>query len=254
MTANAELISIITPAYKAAATIRDTIQSVRAQTYPHWELLVAEDCGPDDTRAVVREQAAGDPRVRLIEPERNGGPALARNHALAQAQGRWIAFLDSDDMWLPHKLERQLAFHRQRLDAVLSFTGFRRISGDGRRTGRYIPVPRAMRYRDVLGNTAIATSTVLVDRRLSGDFRMRQTYYDDFACWLDLLRRGGVAAGLDEDLMRYRVLDKSVSRDKRNSAREVWRAYRRVEGLGRVPSAWYFANYAARAWLKYRRF
>ena len=252
--ADSDLISIVTPAYKAAATIRDTIRSVRAQTHSHWELLVAEDCGSDDTRAIVAVEAASDSRVRLIPMERNGGPAAARNHALAQARGRWVAFLDSDDLWLPQKLEKQLAFHRQRPGTVLTFTGFRRINADASLTGRYLGVPPLMRFRDVLGNTAIATSTVLVDTHFSGPIRMRDTYYDDFACWLDLLRGGGEAAGLDEDLARYRVMRGSVSRDKRNSALEVWRAYRQLQGLGRLPSAWYFANYAVRGWLKYRRF
>lgn len=252
--ADQEFVSIITPAYKASATIRETIQSVRAQSHPHWELLVAEDCGPDDTRAIVSAVAADDPRIRLLPMAQNGGPAAARNHALAQARGRWVAFLDSDDLWLPLKLERQLAFHRQRPGTVLTFTGFRRISADGSLTGRYLGVPPVMRFRDVLGNTVIATSTVLVDTQLSGPIRMRDTYYDDFACWLDLLRSGGEAAGLDEDLARYRVMRDSVSRDKRNSALEVWRAYRQLQGLGRLSSAWYFANYAVRGWLKYRRF
>lgn len=249
-----DLVSIITPAYKAAAVIGETIASVQAQSYGTWELLIAEDCGPDDTRDVVRRLAATDPRIRLIEPERNGGPAAARNHALAQAKGRWIAFLDSDDLWLPEKLERQLAFHRGQPDAVFTYTGFRRISADGTQTGSFISVPKRTSYRKLLGNTVVATSTVIVDRHLSGEFRMRKTYYDDFACWLALLKQGGHAAGLDEDLMRYRVMDQSVSRDKGHSARQVWSAYRNVEGLGIVATAWYFANYAARAYLKYRRF
>jgi len=247
-------VSIVTPAYRAAAVIGETIQSVLAQTHGDWELLIAEDCGPDHTREVVREWEARDPRVRLIEMEANGGPAAARNAALAQARGRWIAFIDSDDLWLPEKLERQLEFHRRHPGAKISFTGFRRISADGGRVGHYISVPPRLDYRRLLGNTAIATSTVIVDREASGEFRMKKTYYDDFACWLALLKPGGEALGLDEDLMRYRVLDKSVSRDKGNSARQVWRAYREVEGLGRAASAWYFAQYGLRAWLKYRRF
>ena len=251
---NDNLVSIITPAYKAAAIIGDTIASVQAQGHTDWEMLITEDCGPDNTRDVVRQFAAADPRIRLIEPVQNGGPAAARNHSLAAANGRWLAFLDSDDMWLPEKLERQLAFHRAHPEAVISFTGFRRISADAARTGSYIPVPARMDYRRLLGNTAIATSTVIVDRHLSGPFTMKKTYYDDFACWLQLLKSGGVAVGLDEDLMRYRVMEASVSRDKGNSARKVWQAYRQVEGLGPVASAWYFAQYAARAWLKYRDF
>jgi teichuronic acid biosynthesis glycosyltransferase TuaG len=254
MTRSSQLVSIITPAYNAARVIGETIASVQAQTWPHWELLIAEDCGPDRTRDIVREFARRDERVRLIEPTSNGGPAAARNHALAAAEGSWLAFLDSDDLWLPEKLQRQLAFHQGHKDAVLSFTGFRRISADGSKTGRFIPVPPRMNYRQVLGNTAIATSTVLVDRRLSGEFRMQRTYYDDFACWLALLKYGGTAVGLNEDLMRYRVMDASVSRNKRNSATQVWKALREVERLPLVPSAWYFGQYAVRAWAKYRRF
>ena len=136
----------------------------------------------------------------------------------------------------------------------MSFTGFRRISADGSRTGSYIGVPARLTYRQLLGNTAIATSTAIVDRALSGEFRMQKTYYDDFACWLALLKHGGVAVGLDEDLMRYRVMEASVSRDKGNSAKQVWNAYREVQGLGPLASAWYFGQYAIRAWAKYHRF
>ena len=247
------LVSIITPAYKAARVISETVASVQAQTHGRWEMLIAEDCGPDDTRAIVSALARGDNRIRLITPLRNGGPARARNHALAQARGRWVAFLDSD-MWLPDKLERQLAFHRANDHAVLSFTGFRRISADGVRTGSYIPVPASLGYRQLLGNTAIATSTVIIDRAHSGEFAMRPTYYDDFACWLALLKDGGVAVGLDEDLMRYRVMEASVSRDKRNSAKQVWLAYRNIERLNPFAAAWYFTQYAARAFRKYHQF
>ena len=249
-----DLVSIITPAYRAARVIRETISSVQAQSYRNWEMLITEDCGPDDTRDIVRAIAADDHRIRLIEPEANGGPAAARNHSLAAARGRWVAFLDSDDLWMPQKLDRQLAFHREHPGSKISFTGFRRTSADGARTGRYIPVPPHMTYRDLLGRTAIATSTVIVDKAASGAFTMKNTYYDDFACWLELLREGGQAVGLDEDLMRYRVLDASVSRDKTNSAKQVWNTLRHVEGLSPLSAAWHFSRYAAFATLKYRKF
>jgi len=248
-----DLVSIITPAYKAAAYVGETIASVLAQTHGDWEMLVADDCSPDDTRTAVAQWAARDPRVRLIPLAKNGGPAAARNAALAQAQGRWIAFLDSDDLWLPRKLERSLA-HAQSNDAALVFTGFRRISFDGARTGAYIPVPRTLNYRQLLGNTAIATSTVLLDRAQCGEVRMQRVFYDDFACWLSILKRGLVAHGLDEDLMRYRVMPASVSRNKKRSAQEVWKAYREVEHLGPLASAWHFGSYAFHAWRKYRQF
>jgi len=248
-----DLVSIITPAYRAAHVIGDTVRSVLAQTHGNWELLIAEDCSPDDTRQVVRGWTEADPRIRLIEMPRNGGPAAARNAALEQARGRWLAFLDSDDLWLPTKLERTIAFARKR-DAAFAFTGFRRISADGSRTGRYIGVPPRLTYRQLLGNTAIATSTVLLDARRVGTIRMRKTYYDDFHCWLQILKQGHVAFGLDEDLMRYRVLDRSVSRNKRRSARHVWAAYHDLEQFGFAKSLWYFSQYAVRGFMKYRQF
>jgi teichuronic acid biosynthesis glycosyltransferase TuaG len=247
------LVSIITPAYRAAAVIEQTITSVLAQTYQNWEMLIADDCSPDDTRLVIANWAQRDPRIRLISLPVNSGPAQARNAALAEAKGRWIAFLDSDDLWLPEKLARSLEF-AQRHGAALVYTGYRRIDVDGQRNGEFIQVPPRLTYRQLLGNTAIATSTVLIDRRQTGDIRMAQVYYDDFVCWLGILKRGLTAHGLNEDLMRYRVLPKSVSRNKRRSAREVWKIYRSTEQLGRFAASWHFLNYAARAILKYRKF
>lgn len=248
-----DLVSIITPAYRAAAFIEATIASVRNQSFPDWELIIADDCSPDDTRAVVSANAAVDARIRLLELPRNGGPALARNAALEAASGRWIAFLDSDDLWLPDKLERQLHFHRSS-GAALTCTGFRRISAGAERTGRYIRPPSTLDYRGALGLTGIATSTVILDRERTGPVRMKPVYYDDFACWLDVLRSGALAKGLDEDLMRYRVMSGSISRNKLHSAGEVWKQLRKVEQLGLPMALQSFGRYAFHATLKYSRF
>lgn len=248
-----DLVSIITPAFNAAAYVESTIASVQAQSHAHWEMLIVDDCSSDNTVEIVERAAALDPRVRLIRQRQNGGPAAARNSALDAAKGRWIAFLDSDDLWLPQKLESQLAFQRSH-SAKVTFTAFRRITADGRQTGHFINIPERVDYRQLLGNTAIATSTVVVDREISGEFRMKAMYYDDFGCWLDLLRGGDIAFGLQSDLMRYRVVSQSVSRNKKNSAYQVWRTYRTVEGLGSLRASWYFVNYAVNGYLKYRRF
>lgn len=251
---NDELVSIITPAYKAASYVSATIESVLAQSYPHWEMLIADDCSPDDTRDVIADWTRRDPRIRLIALPANAGPAGARNAALAEARGRWIAFLDSDDLWLPQKLERSLEFARHH-GAALTYTGYRRIDVGGARTGHFIQVPPRLTYRQLLGNTAIATSTVLIDRLQTGDIRMAtQVYYDDFVCWLGILKRGLTARGLNEDLMRYRVLPQSVSRNKLRSAGKVWRIYRTTECLGGLAASWHFLNYAGRALMKYRKF
>jgi teichuronic acid biosynthesis glycosyltransferase TuaG len=247
------LVSIVTPAYNAERFLGETIASVRAQTFGDWEMLVADDCSRDGTRGVVEKISAADARVRLVRLERNSGPALARQAAIDAARGRYMAFLDSDDVWLPQKLERQLAFMRERR-AALSFTGFRRVSADGARVGRRIHVPARLTYHQLLGNTAIATSTAIIDRELSGPFRMVKTYYDDFALWLEITRRGFPAFGLDEDLMRYRVVGGSVSRNKGRSALMVWRTYREVERLGVARASWSIARYAVNALRKYRAF
>lgn len=248
-----DLVSIVMPAYNASSVLRDTVTSVQRQTYAHWELLVVDDCSKDATRSIAEEYSVCDSRIRLICLSQNSGPAGARQAAISAANGRFIAFLDSDDLWLPNKLERQLRFMQGR-GAAFSFTAFRRTSANGSRVGRIVHVPPKLTYRQLLGNTAIATSTAMIDVGLTGPFKMVKTYYDDFALWLDITRRGFPAFGLDEDLMRYRVLGGSVSRHKGRSAIMVWRTYREVEKLGIVHSSWCFARYAVNAFAKYRAF
>ncbi len=247
------LVSIITPAYRAATFIGATIKSVQAQDYRNWELLVVDDCSPDDTCKVVSEFCADDNRVRLIRQSENSGPARARNAALAVGRGRYVAFLDSDDIWRPGKLSAQLQFMTEQ-NSTLCYSEFRRISEDGSRLGRRITVPEHLGYKSLLCNTAIVTSTVIVDRAKTGAIFMPDAPYDDFALWLLLLRSGHIACGLKKDLVRYRVVGDSVSRKKHVSAHRVWKTYREVENLGLVRSIWCFCNYAIRGWLKYRVF
>jgi len=247
------LVSIVTPAYRASRFIGSTIESVLAQEHTRWEMIIADDCSPDDTVDVVNRYAAADSRVRLVKLNQNHGAAGARNAALEETRGRYVAFLDSDDLWLPAKLRVQLAFMAE-TNAALSFTSFRRITQSGDRTGRLIPVPERLDYKSLLKNTAIVTSTVMLDTSVTGPVRMTRVYYDDFVLWLSILKRGVVAHGLPSDLARYRVVKQSISRNKANSARQVWRTYRDVERLGFGSAAWCFANYACRAALKYRSF
>jgi teichuronic acid biosynthesis glycosyltransferase TuaG len=247
------LVSIITPSWNVERLIGETIESVQAQTLRDWELLIADDCSTDSTAAVIESYAAKDPRIRLIRQSRNGGPALARQAAIEQAQGRFLAFLDSDDLWLPTKLERQVAFTREHR-AALSFTAFRRINETGSVTGRLIPVPVSLNYEQLLKNTSIATLTAIVDRDVAGNIAMKNEPYDDFCLWLSILKPGHVAHGLNEDLARYRVRGVSVSSRPMRSAGWVWHIYRNVERLSLVKSAWCFAHWSARAWQKRRQF
>lgn len=247
-----ELVSIVTPAYKAAAFVADAIRSVQAQTYADVEMLVVDDGSPDDTAAKVAAFADHDPRIKLIR-QPNAGPAMARQTALDHARGRYVAFLDSDDYWLPGKLEQQIAFMAD-TQAALTFTQFRRINIDGTVTGHLVDIPDALTYQSLLGNTAIATSTAVVDIQATGPLRMTKTYYDDFVLWLGILKRGGSARGLQEDLMRYRVVGQSVSRNKLRSCMHVWKTYREVEQLSTLRSTACMARYAVNAARKYRQF
>ena len=246
------LVSIITPAYKAARFIESTVHSVQQQDYPDWEMLVVDDGSPDDTAELTQKLVNEDPRIRLIR-QANAGPAMARQRGLDEARGRYVAFLDSDDFWLPGKLSAQLAFMRD-LKSPMSYTSFRRINADATLTGRLVRIPPTLDYSSLLCNTAIATSSVIVDRALTGPFAMQKAYYDDFVLWLNILKRGLSAHGLQEDLLRYRVVNNSVSRNKLKSAREVWRTYREIERLPLPYASWCFSNYALKAAIKYRVF
>ena len=202
---------------------------------------------------MVEEAAARDPRIKLIWQPKNGGPALARQASIDQASGRFLAFLDSDDLWLPTKLERQIAFAKEKR-AAISYTAFRRIDEIGTMTGRLITVPEQLDYEQLLKNTSIATLTAMVDREVSGPVSMKDEPYDDFCLWLSILKHGHVAHGLNEDLARYRVRGVSVSSRRARSAGWVWHAYRNVEQLSLLKSGWCFAHWAMRAWLKRREF
>lgn len=233
-------------AHDAAPWLRTAIESVLAQTHDEWELIVADDASGDGTAELAEQIAARDPRIRVVRRASRGGPAVARNQALAAARGRYVAFLDADDWWLPEKLERQLAFIG-RTGAALAYTAYRRTDGSPGDGGRLVRVPSTTDYRDLLGNTAIATSTVLIDRSRTGPFKMPRAAYDDFACWLGLLRRGFTARGLQEDLTRYRTGRGSVSANKLRSAGRVWRVYRRTERLPFLVSCFHFSRYAYHA-------
>jgi teichuronic acid biosynthesis glycosyltransferase TuaG len=247
------LVSIITPSWNVERFIEETIRSVQAQTFADWELLIADDCSTDHTPQLIEAISERDRRVKLIRQPKNGGPAVARQASIHRAQGRYLAFLDSDDLWLPSKLERQLAFAREKR-AALSYTAFRRINETNSTIGRLIEVPPSLTYRQLLKNTSIATLTALVDREIAGQVAMRDEGYDDFCLWLSILRPGHTAFGLNEDLARYRVRGSSVSSRPVRSAKWVWHIYRNVEHLPLIKSAWCFSHWGARAWLKRREF
>lgn len=244
-------VSIITPAYNAALLIFHAIESVQAQTYTDWEMLIVDDCSKDNTCAIVEGYALADPRIHLIRQFENGGPAKARNTALKAASGRYIAFLDSDDLWLPEKLERQLAFMAEK-NAAISYTLYRRFTENKDQPGKVITLPGSFSYRQLLKNTGIACLTVMIDTNITGPLEMQLVRHEDYALWLELLKRGLVAQGLMEDLARYRIAKTSVSGNKLRSVSWVWRIYRDVEKLSLLYASWCLLNYGWRAYRKHK--
>lgn len=227
------LVSVIVPCYNCERFVEEALRSVLGQTLRDIEVLAVDDCSTDSTAAVVAAIAESDPRLTLMRQEANGGVALARNRALARARGRYVAYLDSDDVWLPEKLEHQLAFMRQG-GYVACYTSYETIEEDGAHRN-YVRVPASIDYRGFLKNTITCSHTLVfdtdeVDRALlvMPDIRKGQ----DFATWLQVMKAGQVMHGLDEVLARRRVSGGSLSSNKLAAVRRTWNVYRNVERLG----------------------
>lgn len=235
-------VSIIMPAYNAVGTIADSIFSVQQQTYQDWELLITNDCSTDDTAALIKEIATKDPRVKLLEHETNQRAFGARNTSIQAASGRYLAFLDSDDLWTPQKLANSLTFMRDH-NASFIFTAFTRFDTDPSKIESHVQVPAHVTYWKLLGDNVIATSTVVIDRSIHTDIVMPESYYDDFACWLSLLKGGAIARGINEPMMRYRKTQGSLSRNKFKSAQKVWYAFCHEQQLSLPQSVFHFARY-----------
>ena len=247
------LVSIITPAYNAERFICETIRSVQAQDHDDWEMLIVDDGSSDNTCAIARDLAASDSRIRLMVAHEHGGPARARNQAFEQAQSRYVAFLDSDDLWLPCKLSKQMAYMKEH-GAGLVYSAYEFIDENGDVLGKPVQVPATLDYHGVLKNTIIACLTVLVDRERSGPLEMLPLpQQEDLSLWCRILKRGVVAHGVQEVLARYRVVKGSASRNKIRSALHMWKFYLEVEHLSLSYSCWCYGQYAWRAYCKNRK-
>lgn len=242
-------VSVVIPAYNAEKYIIEAIASVRAQTFQDWELLLVEDGSSDNTYETIEEyrKMVGDNRIRVIRQE-NMGAAKARNRGVMEAEGCYIAYLDSDDIWLPDKLRRQLAFMEEK-SAAFAFTGYEFADSTGKGSGKIVRVPPMMRYREALKNTAIFTTTVMFNTEKIGKelLQMPEVKSEDTALWWKVLRSGYIAYGLDENLALYRRPGKSLSSNKIEAVRRIWKLYRVSEKLSVPRSLYYFCFWALRA-------
>ena len=245
MKAGTPLVSIIMPTYNCGRFISESIASVLAQTMTDWELQIVDDCSTDDTRAIVERLAAQEPRIHYSCLAQNGGPAVARNEALRRASGKYIAFLDSDDLWEPEKLECQLAF-MEWTGAKMSATAYDQFEENGAPLPTVCLPPHKTTYRKMLLlSNPIGNSTVMYDQSALGKFEVPPIRKrNDFALWLKILRTTPYCMGMDDILTHYRVRTNSVSSNKLAQAKYHWKLYWEIEGLGILKSLFYVGCWA----------
>jgi len=244
-------VSVIMPAFDAAATIGHSIASVLTQSHRELELVVVDDRSRDATWDLVLAARESDPRVVAIRQTANQGVAAARNAGIDAASGQYIAFLDSDDTWHPDKLRRQLV-HLHGTGAAIGYASYRRVDEHGRLLSVICP-PARVDYPSMLRSNWIGNLTGIYDRRI-GDARFQRLGHEDYVFWLQQVRKAGHALRLPDPapIADYFVRRGSLSGDKFRAARWQWRIYRELERMDRLRAGWYFAQYAGNAFLKRR--
>ena len=251
---HSELVSVIMPAYNSARTLEDAASSVLEQTYENIELLIADDDSSDDTSEICQALASKDSRVHVITNTSNQGALKTRLKAIREAKGEWIAFLDSDDLWKPDKLSKQLAL-RNDTGCDLVYTGSSFIDENGQPYEWILHVPERTEYKQLLKQNIISNSSVLVKKdlfvRFAPDNEDKHDMHEDFACWLGMLRAGHTARGIDEPLITYRLSKSSMSGNKLKAYSMNMYTYKYV-GLGFFSRLYYQMCYSVNGIRKYR--
>lgn len=241
------LISVIMPCYNMASYVSDSIKSVIAQTYPHWELLIVDDASSDETVNIIKSYAQADSRIKFAIKKQNSGISDTRNQCIQMAQGQFLAFLDADDIWHPEKLEKQLSFMLAK-NIGFTYSTYDWIDEDGKIMNKFINTIGNLDYKTYLRNTIIGCSTVMVNKAITGDvFVPKFRTSEDTATWLDILRKGLMAYAIDESLVSYRIRRKSASSNKIRASIDLWKVYRQHEKLPFFKAIYYFSCYAFNA-------
>ena len=244
------LVSIIMPNYNSEKYVEETIKSVLAQTYQNWELIFVDDCSTDSSLDIVR--SFGDDRIKIFQNEVNSGAAVARNKAIEAANGRWIAFLDSDDLWEQNKLATQLEFMIEE-KCSFSFTHYYFDKNDSD-LREFSPKRDEYDYNDILKHCYIACPTVIYDSSILGKVYMptEAVKREDFGCWLRILKQNVNAHCLHKCLTTVKIHTDSVSYDKAKMIKYQWNVYRNVEKISIVKSIFCMVHWAIKGVLKYR--
>lgn len=241
-------VSIICPVYNVEKYLDATVTSVLAQTYPHWELLLIIDANSSDqSLSLSHKWTKQDPRILLLESPAHLGVANNRNQGILKATGDYIAFLDSDDLWHPQKLEKQVLFMTSQ-SVDFSYHSYQQIDSVGELLPLIRQAPKHINYNSLLKTNAIGCLTVMVRTSLLKQHAFSPNLpHEDFLLWLELLKQTPHAQGLSEVLAYYRVLPQSRSSNKKYAARDRWIIYRKILRLNFLASLYYFTHYSLTA-------
>lgn len=245
------LVSVITPIYNAEKYLTEALNSVFKQDYKNIEIVLVDDCSTDSSAEIIKELQKQHPEIIYHLQEKNMGAGAARNKALELARGQYAAFLDSDDIWQPDKLGRQIELMKSKKSAF-SYTAIKMIDEKNGTIKEKRNLKETCDYKYLLHNTIIATSSVVVDRNVLGDFRMPlRRGGQDYATWLMLLRSGTVACGINEALVKYRVASGSLSSNKFKSIKQVWEIQTQDEGINKFVATYNVICFGINAIRKY---
>ena len=242
-----DLVSVVIPVHNAEKFIADTVASVKSQSYENWEIILVDDSSSDNSYAVMQELAREE-RIRIFKNDQESGAAGARNCGVEKARGRFLCFLDADDIWFPEKLEVQVKFMHDKCCAF-SFTGYEFATSDGVGVAKIVTVPPAITYRQALKNTTIFTSTVMFDMtKVTRELiHMPNVPSEDSATWWQVLKSGIVGRGIRQPMTLYRRSEGTLSSNKLLAIKRVWNLYRNVEHLNIFYSIYCFCFYALHA-------
>lgn len=245
------LISIITPCYNATASISQTIESVIAQTYQNWEMIIIDDCSSDNSAEIIHHFCERDKRIRYFRTsEPSGSPSLPRNIGIDNANGDYIAFLDSDDVWLPDKLKEQMAFMVDN-DYKFVYSDYEKMDENGNRNRRLIIMPKSSSYWDVVETCTIPCLTAIMTREIIGDTRFLNIPKEDFAFWLEILKKNIKAYNTGKVHALYREQRRSRSANKFAMLRNQWYVLRYVEGIKPIIASYFMIKFLFYGFLKY---
>jgi teichuronic acid biosynthesis glycosyltransferase TuaG len=245
------LVSIVMPNYNSGKYISESIKSVLSQTYVNFELIIVDDCSSDGSVDIINTYIKKDCRIKLIRLDRNSGPAIARNLAIKSAKGRYIAFLDSDDLWLSKKLEKQIDFMMIN-DLSFTYSSYGLIDVNSNHIGDFI-TKKSISHRDMLKTCSVGCLTAIYDIEKIGKMYMPLILKrQDYGLWLEILARTGAVKGIIEPLASYRILSNSVSSNKFKAAYYQWKIYRKFVKLGFFSSVYFLMFYAANGLVKYK--